>query len=261
MERFGRGAATRMEQPSHLPFLAANPGKKRDFADGQSARVLVIDDEPGIRRFLRASLAARGYELYEAATGHEGIQAVTIHHPDIVILDLGLPDIDGLDVIRSLREWSQTPILILSVREQESDKIMALDAGADDYLTKPFGVGELVARIRAALRRALAPDTGAVFTAGDLEVDLGRRIVSLNSRKVQLTPTEYELLKVLIRHVDKVLTHRQVIREVWGGTCYQDDMHLLRVNVSNLRRKLEANPARPRHILTEPGVGYRLRAE
>ena len=250
-----------MEQPSHSPFLAADTGNKPDTAEGQRARVLVIDDEPAIRRFLRASLSARGYELYEAATGHDGIQSVPMHHPDIVILDLGLPDMDGLDVIRSLREWTQTPILILSVREQESDKIPALDAGADDYLTKPFGVGELVARIRATLRRAQAVDTGVVFTAGDLEVDLSRRIVSLNSRKVQLTPTEYDLLKVLIRHVDKVLTHRQLIREVWGGTCYEDDMHLLRVNVSNLRRKLETDPARPRHIVTEPGVGYRLRAE
>jgi two-component system, OmpR family, KDP operon response regulator KdpE len=250
-----------MEPPSHSPFLAADTGKKPDGADGQGARVLVIDDEPAIRRFLRASLAARGYELYEAATGHGGIQAVPMHRPDIVILDLGLPDMDGLDVIRSLREWTQTPILILSVREQEADKILALDAGADDYLTKPFGVGELVARIRAALRRVQATDKGAVFTAGDLEVDLARRIVSVNSSKVQLTPTEYDLLKVLIRHVDKVLTHRHLIREVWGGTCYEDDMHLLRVNVSNLRRKLEADPARPRHILTEPGVGYRLRAE
>lgn len=250
-----------MEQPSHSPFLAADPGKKLDGADGQGARVLVIDDEPAIRRFLRASLGARGYELYEAATGSEGIQSVPIHHPDIVILDLGLPDMDGLEVVRSLREWTQTPILILSVREQESDKITALDAGADDYLTKPFGVGELLARIRVALRRAHAPETGAVFKAGDLEVDLARRIVCLNGKRVQLTPTEYDLLKVLIRHADKVLTHRYLIREVWGGTCYEDDMHLLRVNVSNLRRKLETDSARPRHILTEPGVGYRLRAE
>jgi two-component system, OmpR family, KDP operon response regulator KdpE len=250
-----------MEQPSHSPFLAADAGNKPDGADGQGARILIIDDEPAIRRFLRVSLGARGYELYEAATGGDGLQSVPMHHPDLVILDLGLPDMDGLEVVRSLREWTQTPILILSVREQEADKITALDAGADDYLTKPFGVGELLARIRVALRRVHAPDTGAVFTAGDLEVDLARRIVLLDGRKVQLTPTEYDLLKVLIRHVDKVLTHRQLIREVWGGTCYEDDMHLLRVNVSNLRRKVEAESARPRHIVTEPGVGYRLRAE
>jgi two-component system, OmpR family, KDP operon response regulator KdpE len=250
-----------MEQPSHSPFLAADPGKKPDGADGQGTRILIIDDEPAIRRFLRVSLGARGYELYEAATGSDGLQSVPMHHPDLVILDLGLPDMDGLDVVRSLREWTQTPILILSVREQEADKVTALDAGADDYLTKPFGVGELLARMRVALRRVHAPDTGAVFTAGDLEVDLARRIVLLDGRKVQLTPTEYDLLKVLIRHVDKVLTHRQLIREVWGGTCYEDDMHLLRVNVSNLRRKVEAESARPRHIVTEPGVGYRLRAE
>jgi two-component system, OmpR family, KDP operon response regulator KdpE len=250
-----------MEQPSHSPFLAADPGKKPDGADGQGTRILIIDDEPAIRRFLRVSLGARGYELYEAATGSDGLQSVPMHHPDLVILDLGLPDMDGLDVVRSLREWTQTPILILSVREQEADKVTALDAGADDYLTKPFGVGELLARMRVALRRVHAPDTGAVFTAGDLEVDLARRLVLLDGRKVQLTPTEYDLLKVLIRHVDKVLTHRQLIREVWGGTCYEDDMHLLRVNVSNLRRKVEAESARPRHIVTEPGVGYRLRAE
>jgi two-component system, OmpR family, KDP operon response regulator KdpE len=164
-------------------------------------------------------------------------------------------------VTRSLREWTQTPILILSVREQESDKIAALDAGADDYLTKPFGVGELLARIRAALRRTNNNDTGAVFATGELKVDLARRIVRLNGQKVQLTPTEYDLLKVLIRHTDRVLTHRQVIREVWGGACYENEMHLLRVNISNLRRKLETDPARPRYILTEPGVGYRLRTE
>jgi two-component system, OmpR family, KDP operon response regulator KdpE len=230
-----------------------------DGVYAHGARVLVIDDEQGIRRFLRTSLTTQGYEIYEASTGQEGLQSVPVIRPDVIILDFGLPDLDGVDVTRSLREWTQTPILILSVREQECDKIAALDAGADDYLTKPFGVGELLARMRAALRRTNAAETGAVFTAGNLYVDLVRRIVTLTGENVQLTPTEYDLLKVFIRHSDKVLTHRQLIREVWGGTCYENDMHLLRVNISNLRRKLETDPTRPHHILTEPGVGYRLR--
>jgi two-component system, OmpR family, KDP operon response regulator KdpE len=261
MEGSGRSAASRMEQRSHSRSLTAGLNKRPDKAEMQGARVLIIDDEPGIRRFLRASLMARGYDLYEAGTGQDGIQSVPIVRPDVIILDLGLPDVDGIDVIRSLREWTQTPIIILSVREQESDKIAALDAGADDYLIKPFGVGELLARIRAALRRGHTLETGVVFTAGDLEVDLVRRVVRLSDRNIQLTPTEYDLLKVLVRHAGKVLTHRQVVREVWGGACYEDEMHLLRVNISNLRRKLEVDPARPRHILTEPGVGYRLRSE
>ncbi len=232
-----------------------------EAAPKQGARVLVVDDEPGIRRFLRTSLTTHGYQMYEASTGQEGLQSVPIVRPDLIILDFGLPDLDGVDVTRSLREWTQTPILFLSVREQESDKIAALDAGADDYLTKPFGLGELLARIRAALRRADKTEPGAAFASGDLQVDLARRIVRVNGRKVRLTPTEYALLKVLIRYADRVLTHRQVIREVWGGICYENEMHLLRVNVSNLRHKLEMDPGRPRHILTEPGVGYRLRTE
>ena len=249
-----------MEQSLHSQFPAVT-NASCDNSERAAARVLVIDDEPATRRFLRASLTSRGFEIYEASSGGEGLQSVPIVRPDLIILDLGLPDVDGIEVTRALREWTQTPIMILSVREQESDKIAALDAGADDYLTKPFGIGELRARMRVALRRAYALNTGVVFTAGDLEVDLVRRIVRLNGKKVQLTPTEYDLLKVLIRHVDKVLTHRQIIREVWGGACYEDEMHLLRVNVSNLRRKLEVDPARPRHILTEPGIGYRLLAE
>ena len=224
-------------------------------------RVLIVDDEQGIRHFLRASLASRGYATYEASTGEEALQTIPIVRPDVIILDLGLPDLDGIDITRSLREWTQTPILVLSVREQESDKIAALDAGADDYLTKPFGPGELLARIRAALRRANRSETAVAFTTGELEVDFTCRTVLLRSQKVQLTPTEYDLLKVLVRYAGKVLTHRQVIREVWGGTCYEDEMHLLRVNVSNLRRKLEPDPTRPRYIVTEPGVGYRLRTE
>jgi two-component system, OmpR family, KDP operon response regulator KdpE len=261
MEGSGRNAGIQTGQLSHSRCHSTNERLVSEGVPKHGARVLVIDDEQGIRRFLRTSLTTQGYEMYEASTGQEGLQSVPIVRPDLIILDFGLPDLDGVDVTRSLREWTQTPILILSVREQESDKVAALDAGADDYLTKPFGVGELLARIRAALRRTNNTDTGAVFATGDLQVDLARRIVQLNSEKVQLTPTEYDLLKVLVRHADRVLTHRQVIREVWGGACYEDEMHLLRVNISNLRRKLETDPARPHYILTEPGVGYRLRTE
>jgi two-component system KDP operon response regulator KdpE len=186
---------------------------------------------------------------------------VPISRPDVIILDLGLPDLDGVDVTRSLREWTDMPIVVLSVRDQESEKIAALDAGADDYLTKPFGTGELLARLRVALRRAGSRENTATFSAGDLVVDLSRRSVSTVRGPVQLTPTEYDVLKTLIRHAGRVLTHRQIIREVWGGTCYEDDAHLLRVNISNLRRKLEPDATRPRYIVTEPGVGYRLRTE
>jgi len=224
------------------------------------ARVLVVDDEPAIRRYLRASLGAHGYELFEAATGQEALAAVPAARPDVVILDLGLPDLDGVDVTRSLREWTAVPIVILSVRDRESDKVGALDAGADDYITQPVGAGELLARLRVPLRRSNRPENAAVFTAGDLSVDFSRRQVEVSGEPVQLTPTEYDLLKILVRHTDRVLTHRQIIREVWGGCSYEDEMHLLRVNISNLRRKLEPDPARPRHVVTEPGIGYRLRS-
>jgi two-component system KDP operon response regulator KdpE len=225
----------------------------------KSVRVLVVDDEQAIRRYLRVSLCAHGYELFEAASGQEALQAVAITRPDLIILDLGLPDLDGVDVTRSLREWTETPIVILSVRDQECDKIAALGAGADDYLTKPFGTGELLARIRVALRRSNKTESTSTFSTGDLAVDFSKRLVQVRQQPVQLTPTEYDLLKALVRHPDRVLTHRQIIREVWGGVCYEDEMHLLRVNISNLRRKLETDPTRPQHIVTEPGVGYRLR--
>jgi len=226
----------------------------------KSARVLVVDDEQAIRRYLRASMGAHGYDIVEAATGLEALDLVPIARPDLMILDLGLPDLDGVDVTRSLREWTSMPILVLSVRNQESDKIAALDAGADDYITKPFGAGELLARIRVALRHANPSDNPSAFSTGDLVVDLARRSVHVRQQSIQLTPTEYDILKVLIRHADRVLTHRQIIREVWGGLSYEDELHLLRVNVSNLRRKLEDNPTRPSYIVTEPGVGYRLRS-
>ena len=223
------------------------------------ARVLVVDDEPAIRRFLRVSLSAHGYAVFEASDGQGALSAVVADRPDLIILDLGLPDLDGIEVTRLLREWTRIPIIILSVRGQEADKVTALDAGADDYLTKPFSTGELLARIRVALRHTGQSGSEPVFTSSDLTVDLVRRVVTVTGREVQLTPTEYDLLRVLVIHAGKVLTHRQLLREVWG-IGYEQETHILRVNISNLRRKIEPDPARPRHILTEPGVGYRLRA-
>jgi two-component system KDP operon response regulator KdpE len=220
--------------------------------------VLVADDEQAMRRFLRASLTAHGYAVHEAATGEQALKEARVLHPDVILLDLGLPDLDGTEITRCLRAWSETPIIILSVRDQQSDKIAALDAGADDYLSKPFGLGELLARIRAALRRSAQHDGGPTLIAGDLTVDVEGREVHVGANLVQLTPTEFHLLEVLVRNAGKVLTHRQLVREVWGGTYYDDAIHLLRVNISNLRQKLEADAARPRLIVTEPGVGYRL---
>jgi two-component system KDP operon response regulator KdpE len=220
--------------------------------------VLVVDDERAIRRFLRASLTAHGYTVFTAASGQEALNAVVAKRPDLIILDLGLPDIEGVDVIRQLREWSQIPIIILSVRERETDKITALDAGADDYLTKPFSAGELMARLRVALRRAIQPSSVPVFTIGELQVDLVGHVVKVAGEETQLTPTEYDLLKLLVANAGKVLTHQHILRQVWG-VGYADDLHLLRVNVSNLRRKIEPDPSRPRYIITDPGVGYRLR--
>ncbi len=219
--------------------------------------ILIVDDERPILRFLSASLSGQ-YEISEANTGQDAIHAVANKHPDLMILDLGLPDIDGVEVTRRVREWTDMPIIIVSVREQESEKVAALDAGADDYLTKPFGAGELLARIRAALRHITPAETDAVFRTDDLVVDLARRLVSVGGREVELTPNEYEILCSLVKHAGKVLTHRQLLRMVWGDS-YESETHILRVNVSNLRRKIERDPAKPQHIITEPGVGYRLR--
>lgn len=224
------------------------------------SRILVVDAEGAIRRFLRTSLSARGHTIFEAGSGQEALSAVVADRPEVIILDLGLPDMDGVDVVRQLREWSQIPIIILSVRDREADKIHALDAGADDYLTKPFGLGELMARLRAALRRASRTSAEPVFTAGELEVDLRRRVVTVAGEEVRLTPTEYDLLRALVMEAGKVLTHRYLLRQVWGPV-HEKDVHLLRVNISNLRQKLEPEPARRRHIITEPGVGYRLRTD
>jgi two-component system KDP operon response regulator KdpE len=222
-------------------------------------RVLVVDDEQSIRTFLKVTLTSQGYETIEAVSGNDALTKAAAEKPDIIILDIGLPDIDGIEVTRSLREWTQIPIIILSVRGSEKDKIAALDLGADDYLTKPFAVGELLARVRAALRRSLKKDEKA-FKIGNLEIDLVRRLVKVNGREVQLTPTEYELLKVLVVHAGKVLTHKHLLIEVWGQQ-YVDEFHMLRVNISNLRQKIELDPARPQIIITESGVGYRLKAD
>ena len=221
-------------------------------------RILVVDDETSIRRYLRAALSAQGFAIYEAASGQEAIHAVISDHPDIIILDLGLPDFDGIEVTRRLREWSQTPIIILSVREAESDKIAALDAGADDYLTKPFSTGELMARMRVALRHLAGKPDEPILQVDDLKMDLARRLVTVDDKQVSLTPTEYEILRLLLQHAGKVLTHHQLLRQVWGS-AYESEMHMLRVNISNLRRKIEPDPARPHYLLTEPGVGYRIR--
>lgn len=221
-------------------------------------RILVVDDEAPIRRYLRAALGAQGLTVYEAANGTEAVNAVLSHRPDIIILDLGLPDFDGVEVTRRLREWSQTPIIILSVREAEQDKVAALDAGADDYLTKPFSTGELLARIRVAFRKLGNEPNAPILQVDALRMDLSRRLVTADEREISLTPTEYDLLRILMQNAGKVLTHQQLLRNVWG-TAYESEMHLLRVNISNLRRKIEPDPTRPHYLLTEPGVGYRLR--
>jgi two-component system KDP operon response regulator KdpE len=221
-------------------------------------RVLVVDDEPEIRRFLRASLKAQRHEIFEADTGASAILAVREKHPDLIILDLGLPDIDGVEITRRVRAWSMIPIIILSVRSHEADKIEALNAGADDYLTKPFGVGELLARIRVVMRRVGNTGTLPVYQVGDLNVNLDRRQVTFAGKEIALTPTEFDILSILIQNAGKVVTQRQIILKVWGA-AYEHESRLLRVNISNLRRKIEPSPNQPCYLLTELGVGYRLR--
>jgi two-component system KDP operon response regulator KdpE len=225
--------------------------------------VVLIEDEPQIRRFLRATLAAQGYRLFEAATGADGLVEVSSRQPDVVIVDLGLPDMDGLDVIRRLREWTDVPVIVLSARGQERDKVTALDAGADDYVSKPFGANELLARIRVALRHtAGASHEGgeATFAVGELRVDLLHRRVSVGDQDIRLTPTEYKLLTTLVQHAGRVVSHQQLLREVWGP-AHTDQAHYVRVYMAHLRHKLETEPARPRYLTTEPGVGYRLAVE
>ncbi len=225
-------------------------------------QVLLVEDDPQIRRFLRATLPAHGFRLLEATTGADGLSQAATRTPEAVLLDLGLPDLDGIQFIRKLREWSSIPVIVLSARGLERDKVGALDAGADDYLTKPFGVEELLARLRVALRHRTAAGGGGsanpVFTTGELSVDLAGHIVRLGGREVRLTPTEFKLLAALIRNTGKVVTHRQLLIEVWGPGAAANT-HYLRVQMHGLRHKLEPTPARPRHLVTEPGVGYRFR--
>jgi two-component system KDP operon response regulator KdpE len=222
------------------------------------ARILVIDDEKQIRRMLKAALSGYGYDIAEASSGHEGLNQTAIFHPDLIILDLGLPDLDGIEVIKRLREWTQIPIIILSVREHEDDKIKALDVGADDYVTKPFSMGELLARIRVALRHVAKSEDEPILTFfGELTVDLAHRNVILKGEDVKLTPTEYEILKYLALQAGRVVTHGQLLRAIWGPN-YQEETQYLRVYIGQLRRKIEADPSQPTYIITEPGVGYRL---
>jgi two-component system KDP operon response regulator KdpE len=217
-----------------------------------------VEDEPQVRRFLRASLQSHGYRLVEAGGVREAEQLATSHNPDLFLLDLGLPDGDGIELTRSLRGWTRAPIIVLSARGREEDKVSALDAGADDYLTKPFGVNELLARLRVALRHAQAqPEDAVVIEAGPLRIDLQRREVTVGGRGAHLTPIEFSLLALLARHAGKVVTHRQILREVWGPNA--TEAHYVRVHMAELRKKIEADPARPRILITEVGVGYRLR--
>jgi len=224
----------------------------------QKYHILVVDDEAAIRRYLRIALNTGEFIVHEAEDGHSALASAVAAHPDIIILDLGLPDMDGVEVLRRIREWSDVPVIILSVRDREDDKIRALDAGADDYLTKPFGTGELLARIRASMRRSRQAAPEPVYRIGELVVDLARRRVSVREKEVQLTPTEYELLRLLVINEGKVLTHRQILQRIWGA-AHLEQPNILRVTMSNLRRKIEEDASRPKYIQTELGVGYRLK--
>lgn len=238
-------------EDGHTPPIEAMSTSPR------SPIALVIDDEPQIRRLLRVTLEANGYRVFDAATGNDGIIQAAQRKPDVVLLDLGLPDMDGVSVLKRLREWSRVPVLVLSVRDREDDKIAALDNGADDYVTKPFNSGELLARLRVAMRHAQPAAEMTVFRRGDLEVDLTARVVRMKTKEVKLTATEYSLLRLFVQHAGKVLTHRQILREVWGPNSVEQT-HYLRVYMAHLREKLEANPAQPELFITESGVGYRL---
>jgi two-component system, OmpR family, KDP operon response regulator KdpE len=224
---------------------------------GPVQTALVIDDEPQIRRLLRVTLEANGYRMFDAATGMDGLAQAAQRQPDVVLLDLGLPDLDGVAVLKRIREWSRVPVIILSVRDREDDKVAALDSGADDYVTKPFNTAELLARLRAALRHTQPQGVEAIFRTGNLEVDLSRRVVLKHGADVKLTPIEYSLLRLFVTHAGKVLTHRQLLTDVWGAKA-TGQTHYLRVHIAHLREKLEDNPAAPELILTEPAIGYRL---
>ncbi|KRF35892.1 MULTISPECIES: response regulator [Paenibacillus] len=222
------------------------------------AKILIIDDEPQIRKLLRVTLTAHGFEAAEASTGQEGLLQATMVRPDLIVLDLGLPDMTGMDVLAHIREWSQVPIIILTAQDQEQDKVAALDRGADDYVTKPFGMGEFMARMRVALRHIAKTQDEPVLKLGHLVIDLSQRSVELNDEKLKLTPTEYDLLKVLALNAGRVMTHKQLLKQVWGGQQYESDSQYLRVYVGHLRKKIEEDPTRPKYILTEPGIGYRF---
>jgi two-component system KDP operon response regulator KdpE len=226
--------------------------------DKNLPRVLVVDDEKAIQRFLKNALSQAEFSVHIVGSGKEALTAAVAIRPELIILDLGLPDMDGVEVLRRLREWTKVPVIVLSVRDREDDKIAALDSGADDYVTKPFGTGELLARMRAALRKTIQESPLPVYKVDGLEVDLEHRRVVVEGQEVQLTPTEYDLLRLLVTHAGKVLTHHQILRQIWGP-AYVEQPHLLRVNISNLRRKIEPEPTRPRYLQTELGVGYRLK--
>lgn len=226
-------------------------------AETSNHRVLVVDDESAVRRFLRNLLEGAGFDIFEAGTGAEALDAMKKKHPDVILLDLGLPDMTGLDVLKVLREWSKVPVVMLSVQNEEQDIVAALDAGADDYLCKPFGTAELLARLRSALRRAVRETASETFSNGDLHVNLQTRVVTVGGDAVNLTPTEYDLLKMFVQNPGRVLTHVHLLRSVWGNG-YIEDIGVLRVNISNLRKKLEGGGGGRRLLLTEPGVGYRM---
>lgn len=229
--------------------------------DTPRLKILVIDDEPQIRRLLQVALTAYPYEVVEAADGKEGIAQTAATRPDLVLVDLGLPDMDGKEVVQAIRQWSNVPIIILTAREQEEEKITALDVGADDYVTKPFSTGELMARIRVCLRRsAVEEKTDTTLTCGGIRMDLAKYEVTVDGREVKLTPTEFDLLKVLMQYAGRVLTHKQLLQAVWGKQ-YDNDLHYIRIYMRQLRRKIEENPAEPKYLITETGIGYRLTSE
>lgn len=224
------------------------------------AKILVIDDEPQIQKLLRVTLQARGFEIVEASSGEDGILQAAMVRPNLIVLDLGLPDIPGMEVLQRIREWTQIPIIVLTAKDREEDKISALDSGADDYVTKPFGMGELLARIRVALRHNAKSQDEPILKFGRLAIDLAGRTVELDGEKIKLTPTEYELLKILATNAGRVMTHKQLLQQVWGGHQYDSDSHYLRVYIGHLRKKIETDSARPNFIITEPGIGYRFMA-
>lgn len=225
--------------------------------EDKGCRILIIEDEPQMQKLLKVALGPHGYSTRVVSGGKEGIEETAIHRPDLIILDLSLPDMDGIEVLTILREWSQVPVLVLSARDREADKIAALDNGADDYVTKPFNMGELLARIRVALRHASKSGDEVVLHFNELTIDLSRRLVTRNGEEIKLTPTEYDILKLLATNAGKVLTHRQLLRTIWGPS-YENENHYLRVYIGQLRQKVEVNPSQPVHFITEPGVGYRF---